>query len=151
MEFQCPGCGRRARLIPHGAGRYALPGQPPPDAVPAEDRLPPWMRGQRMDGREASVPPAMDPTPEPVAPEVEPEPPEEPAPTYQHANLAQVADALEVLGVEVSATAEEIDEAFRARSLTCHPDKVAHLDEDIQALAAEKFNRLRAAYTFLRE
>ena len=60
-----------------------------------------------------------------------------------------VAQAMELLGVGPGASAEEIRHAFRERSKTCHPDKVAHLDEDFQALAHTKFQRLRAAFELL--
>ena len=42
-----------------------------------------------------------------------------------------------------------IDRAFRERSLTCHPDKVAHLDMEFQELAERKFRRLQQAYLVL--
>ena len=41
---------------------------------------------------------------------------------------SDIQRALELLGVGPSASHEEIRRAFRARSKTCHPDKVAHLD-----------------------
>ena len=44
---------------------------------------------------------------------------------------------------------EEGEQAFRERSLTCHPDKVAHLDPEFQQLAEEKFKRLLQAYDLL--
>ena len=53
------------------------------------------------------------------------------------------------LGVAPTADQAEIEKAFRERSLTCHPDKVAHLDREFQALAEEKFKRLREAYELL--
>jgi len=59
------------------------------------------------------------------------------------------AEALELLGIRASAEASEIDRAFRELSLTCHPDKVAHLDMDFQDLAERKFKRLLRAYEIL--
>ncbi len=58
--------------------------------------------------------------------------------------------ALEILDVPSSASAREIDRAYRQRSRTCHPDKVAHLDADFQALAERKFRALKDAYDLLR-
>jgi DnaJ-class molecular chaperone len=51
--------------------------------------------------------------------------------------------------VAPTASREEIDAAFRARALQCHPDKVAHLDPDFRELAERKFRELIAAYEAL--
>lgn len=144
VEFACPGCGRRLVLVPHGRGRFAPPGQPPPPDASEADRRPPWSRPDRP---ETATPPrersraARKPPPRPAA---DP-PPAAPAPPP----TASFREALEVLGVGPEADAEAIDRAFRERSLLCHPDKVAHLDEDFQALAAAKFRRLKAAHDLL--
>jgi DnaJ like chaperone protein len=65
--------------------------------------------------------------------------------------LHGVLEAYELLGVPVTATREDVERAFRGRSLTCHPDKVAHLDEDFRELAERKFKRLVEAYRTLNE
>lgn len=156
VEYACQGCGHRIHLIPHGSGRYAPPGQPPPAAVPRAERAPPWMRGaspggdggpeappRRADPREAPRPP-RDPEPPPPPPEPEPEPLRVPPPPDPDAPVG-VAEARELLGVETGADRAAIERAFRERSLACHPDKVAHLDEDFQALAEAKFRRLQKA------
>ncbi|MFV1958802.1 MAG: J domain-containing protein, partial [Planctomycetota bacterium] len=57
--------------------------------------------------------------------------------------------ALEVLGIGAAATSEAIERAYRERSRTCHPDKVAHLDVDFQVLAERKFRELKEAYDLL--
>lgn len=59
--------------------------------------------------------------------------------------------AYELLGVPVTADREAVEKAFRARSLACHPDKVAHLDEDFRALAEQKFKRLVEAFRLVNE
>lgn len=146
MEFACPECGYRMRLIPHGLGRYAFPGNPPPPAVPEEERMPPWVRPGR------AAPPPEPPPPAPRAPAREPpEPPvveiHPPEPALDEPLTLPVA--LEILGVGPGAGREEIERAFRERSRTCHPDKVAHLDPEFQALAERKFKRLRSAYELL--
>lgn len=55
-------------------------------------------------------------------------------------------DAYEVLGVARGATEEAIRTAYRARMQEYHPDKVAHLGEDLQKLALEKSQQIQRAY-----
>ena len=155
VEYACQACGHRIQLIPHGEGRYAPPGQPPPAKVPRSERIPPWMRDRR--GRAAprdEAPPRAEPAAEPPphrapadGPPPEPEPQRVPEPELE-APLGPV-EALALLGVAPGADRAEIERAFRERSLTCHPDKVAHLDEDFQALAEAKFRRLQRALDLL--
>ena len=59
---------------------------------------------------------------------------------------AGASDALRLLGLERGATRADAEHAFRERSLSCHPDKVAHLDEDFQRLAEAKFLALSEAF-----
>ena len=59
------------------------------------------------------------------------------------------ARACAVLGIGLTADREAIEHAYRARALQCHPDKVAHLDEDFRALAERKFKEVQAAYDLL--
>jgi curved DNA-binding protein CbpA len=42
-----------------------------------------------------------------------------------------------------------VEEAFRRKALQCHPDKVAHLDPEIRALAERKFKDLLTAFEAL--
>lgn len=134
MEYRCAACRRVLTLVPHGEGRYAPPGDPPPPPVPAEERRPPWVRTSaeaatgtgtaraRSRATQASAPPPLSPL-----------------------------EAYELLGVGVTTRREELERAFRNRSLTCHPDKVAHLDVEFQALAEHKFKRLIEAFRLLTE
>ena len=62
---------------------------------------------------------------------------------------ATPAEARAVLGLPAGATRMEIDAAFRRASKKCHPDLVAHLDEDFQRLAHEKFLRVKRAHEVL--
>jgi uncharacterized membrane protein YkvA (DUF1232 family) len=55
-------------------------------------------------------------------------------------------DAYAVLGVNRSATGKEIQSAYRARMQEYHPDKVAHLGQDLQRLAHEKSQEIQQAY-----
>jgi DnaJ like chaperone protein len=54
--------------------------------------------------------------------------------------------AYKVLEINPEATDVEIKAAYRKMAVKYHPDKVAHLGEDIQTAAKEKFQQLNAAY-----
>ena len=51
-----------------------------------------------------------------------------------------------MLGIEPSATAEEVKKAYRKMAVKYHPDKVATLGEDVQKAAEEKFKAISMAY-----
>lgn len=155
VEYACQGCGNLIRLIAHGAGRYAPPGQPPPAVVPESERRPPWMRGERR-GPGSTPPPRAEPQEEPPVEipveEPAPEPPPADAPPPAEPDAEEPigpVEAVALLGIEPSADRSAIEKAFRERSLTCHPDKVAHLDLEFQQLAERKFRRLQRAYDLL--
>jgi DnaJ like chaperone protein len=58
-------------------------------------------------------------------------------------NLNNAYDILEILP---DATNEEVKKAYRRLAVQYHPDKVAHLGDDIKKAATEKFQKLNAAY-----
>jgi hypothetical protein len=58
-------------------------------------------------------------------------------------------DPYEILGVAPGASIEEIQTAYRAAAQQYHPDKVAHLGDEFQALAQEKFIQIQDAYNLL--
>ncbi len=60
-------------------------------------------------------------------------------------------DAYEVLGITPSASNDAIRAAYRERMQEYHPDKVAHLGEDLQNLAHEKSQQIQRAYRQLSE
>lgn len=59
-------------------------------------------------------------------------------------------DAYEVLGVARSASSDAIQSAYRARMNEYHPDKVAHLGDELQKLAHQKSQEIQRAYRQLR-
>lgn len=51
-----------------------------------------------------------------------------------------------VLGIESSATEEEIKKAYRQMAIRYHPDKVAAMGDEYQKGAQEKFQKIQEAY-----
>lgn len=51
-----------------------------------------------------------------------------------------------VLGIESTATEEEIKKAYRQMAIRYHPDKVASMGEEYQKGAKEKFQKIQEAY-----
>jgi hypothetical protein len=58
--------------------------------------------------------------------------------------------ALTALGLDDESSDEEMNEAFRRLAQMYHPDKVAGLAPEFQALADTKMKEINAAYTFLK-
>lgn len=54
--------------------------------------------------------------------------------------------AYKVLEIAPEATDDEVKAAYRKMAIKYHPDKVAHLGDNIQTAAKEKFQQLSAAY-----
>jgi hypothetical protein len=141
VEFACPDCRTVHRLVPHGQGRFAPPGEPPPPPPDEVERRVPWHRP--AGGRAPAEPAPVARTPEP--PVEAPRPRAATPPPVAPPARMSAADALATLGVAPTATREQIEEAYRAIALRLHPDKVAHLDEELVALAERKFRRVQEA------
>jgi uncharacterized membrane protein YkvA (DUF1232 family) len=60
-------------------------------------------------------------------------------------------DPYEILGIDSAASGEEIQSAYRARMHEYHPDKVAHLGEELQKVAHRKTVEIQQAYEQLRK
>ena len=165
LLLRCPECGIDNIAERNRAGEHLL--IPPPLArftnsnvrgtVAAEANR--WARDnaiQRAEflSREAREAPAM-PLPEvpdeasPDEPAYEIPGPERPAPRDRGAELNSVLEAYEVMGLELTATPDEIRRRFRELSKKCHPDRVADLDDEIRRAADRRFAEVRRAYDLL--
>ena len=60
--------------------------------------------------------------------------------------VKDTASAYKILEITGNTSDEEIKKAYRRMAVKYHPDKVAHLGEDMQKSAKEKFQQLNAAY-----
>ncbi|MDP9317021.1 MAG: DnaJ domain-containing protein [Chloroflexota bacterium] len=63
--------------------------------------------------------------------------------------LPAVLSPYEVLGVSPDASPDEIKSAYHSKVKLYHPDKVAHLGEELQVLAQQRTLEINAAYTAL--
>ncbi|OEU49138.1 MAG: molecular chaperone DnaJ [Desulfobulbaceae bacterium S3730MH12] len=55
------------------------------------------------------------------------------------------------LGLNKSASMEEIKKAYRKLSMKYHPDKVRHLGEEFQKIAEEKMKEINGAYEYFKK
>ena len=58
---------------------------------------------------------------------------------------------LSILGLDTTATKEELKKAYRKSIAEYHPDKVANLGEDIKRLADSKTKAINNAYDYLKK
>lgn len=59
-------------------------------------------------------------------------------------------DPYAILGLPNGASQKDVRAAYRQLAAQYHPDKLAHLGEDFQALAEQKFKVIQSAYDALR-
>ena len=59
--------------------------------------------------------------------------------------------AYKALGIEPSATDDEIKSAYRKMAMRYHPDKLAGLGEDVKKAGEEKFRAVKDAYDYLKK
>jgi DnaJ-domain-containing protein 1 len=58
--------------------------------------------------------------------------------------------AYSILDIPQNATIEQIKAAYRVKLKEYHPDKVAHLGEELKQLATKKTLQINAAYDFIK-
>jgi len=85
-------------------------------------------------------------------PKYSPPPPPPPPPPRPKANspLTTRAQALQLFGLTEGASTAEITAEYYRLAQQCHPDKVAGLAPEFQALADAKMKELNAAYKLLK-
>ncbi len=59
--------------------------------------------------------------------------------------------AYTILEIEQSATDEEVKKAYRRMAMKYHPDKIAHLGEEFQKAAQDKFRMVNEAYEAIKK
>lgn len=59
--------------------------------------------------------------------------------------------AYKILGVDATASEEEIKKAYRKLAVKYHPDKVQHLGDEFQSGATEKFQKIQDAYETIKK
>ena len=60
--------------------------------------------------------------------------------------VKKVDDAYTILGIDSSATDDEVKKAYREMAKKNHPDKVSYLGEDVRKAAEQKFQEINNAY-----
>jgi DnaJ like chaperone protein len=60
--------------------------------------------------------------------------------------VKDTSSAYKILEITPDANDEELKKAYRRMAMKYHPDKVAHLGQDVQKAANTKFQELIAAY-----
>lgn len=71
--------------------------------------------------------------------------------TVQNMYFKNADSAYKILQVEKSATDEEIKKAYKKLCIKYHPDKVAHLGEEVQKAANEKFQKINEAFETIKK
>jgi DnaJ like chaperone protein len=65
--------------------------------------------------------------------------------------IRDLNNSYSILEITPDASDEEVKKAYRRLAVQYHPDKVAHLGDDIKKSATEKFQKLNAAYEEIRK
>ncbi|MBF0101801.1 MAG: DnaJ domain-containing protein [Desulfobacterales bacterium] len=65
---------------------------------------------------------------------------------HSRTHTTQLKTPYEILGIQPGASFAEIQSAYRKAAQAYHPDKVAHLGEELRKLAEQKFIEIQQAY-----
>jgi DnaJ like chaperone protein len=65
--------------------------------------------------------------------------------------IKDTSSAYKILEIDANATDEEVKRAYRRMAVKHHPDKVAHLGEEVQKDAKEKFQKIQQAYESIKK
>lgn len=68
-----------------------------------------------------------------------------------HTSAGGATDPYKVLGVESTATDEEVKKAYRRMAMRYHPDKVENLGEEMKKNATEQFRAINEAYETIKK
>ena len=60
--------------------------------------------------------------------------------------IKDVESDYKILEISKNSTDEEVKKAYRKMAIKYHPDKVAHLGDEVRNLAEEKFKMVNKAY-----
>lgn len=69
----------------------------------------------------------------------------------RQSSVATQQNSYEILGIDRTASDNEIKEAYRKLARKYHPDKVSHLGEEFTALAEEKFKAINDAFQSIKQ
>ena len=59
--------------------------------------------------------------------------------------------AYSILGIQATASIDEIKSAYKTKLKEYHPDRVAHLGDELKELSAKKTREIISSYEFLKE
>ncbi len=65
--------------------------------------------------------------------------------------IKSAESSYKILGIETSATDDEIKKAYRKLAIEYHPDKVSYLGEEFKKSAEEKFKKINEAYEAIKK
>ncbi len=65
--------------------------------------------------------------------------------------VKDINNAYHILEVTADANDEELKKAYRKMAVKYHPDKVAHLGDDVKKAATEKFQKVQAAFAEIKK
>jgi DnaJ-domain-containing protein 1 len=71
--------------------------------------------------------------------------------TSESTSAMNAGMAYSILDIPQNATIEQIKAAYRVKLKEYHPDKVAHLGEELKQLAAKKTLQINSAYEYIKK